>query len=61
MNEMSAYIAAKIEDTYNTQGIEAAKTKYKAFFINTPLYKNYKLDADTILTTDGYENCIFIA
>ena len=40
------------------KSIEAGRNKYKAYFINTILYKNWKDDVDTILRTDGYEDII---
>lgn len=55
---MSAYIALRVEETYDTSGLEAAQAKYRAFFISTSLYTRYKADCDTILTTDGYGECI---
>lgn len=36
----------------------AGQNKYRAYFIKTTLYKNYKEDVDTILKTDGYDELI---
>ena len=36
----------------------AGQKKYRAYFVRTSLYKNWKEDVDTILKTDGYEDVI---
>lgn len=54
---MSAFIAKRImmeADISTEKGIE----KYKAYFVKTRLYKNYRDDVDTILRTDGYDSVI---
>ena len=54
---MVAFIARMIEkqaEISTEKGIE----KYKAYFVKTRLYKNYREDVDTILRTDGYEDII---
>lgn len=58
---MVAYIANKIETVFDTQGLTVAQAKYRAYFVNTTLYLRYKADVDTILTTDGYGDCIVTA
>lgn len=37
---------------------EKGQAKYRAYFIKTPLYLNWKDEVDTILETDGYADCI---
>lgn len=37
---------------------EKGKAKYRAYFVNTPIYLKWKEDVDTILETEGYEYCI---
>lgn len=37
---------------------EAGQKKYRAYFVKTKLYKNWKEDVDTILITDGYDDVI---
>lgn len=39
-------------------GVEKGQDKYRAYFINTNIYSKWKAEVDTILTTDGYEDCI---
>ena len=54
---MSAFIAKRImmeADISTEKGIE----KYKAYFVKTRLYKNYRDDVDTILRTDDYDSVI---
>lgn len=56
---MSTFIAGRIEKARETS-IEAGRAKYRAFFI-TPvkkIYEKYRNEVDTILTTDGLEDCI---
>lgn len=58
---MVTYIAQKIEDAYDKGGIEAGQAKYSAYFVRKSalkIYGKYKDDVDTILITDGYEECI---
>lgn len=38
--------------------VEKGQAKYRAYFIKTPLYLNWKDEVDTILETDGYSDCI---
>ena len=54
---MSAFIARMIIREAD-KSIARGQAKYRAYFINTKLYANYKADVDTILTTDGYAECI---
>lgn len=37
---------------------EAGQKKYRAYFVKTKLYKNWKEDVDTILITDNYDDVI---
>lgn len=55
--KMSEFIANRIEMQAEVS-IEKGIKKYKAYFVNTKIYKSYKDDVDTILRTDGYENVI---
>lgn len=40
--------------------IEKGVAKYKAYFVSTRLYEEYRADVDTILQTEGYEDCIVV-
>lgn len=40
------------------KSLAAGQKKYRAYFVNTSLYKNWKDDVDVILITDGYEDVI---
>lgn len=58
---MVTYIAQKIKDAYDKGGIESGQAKYRAYFVRSSalkIYGKYKEDVDTILITDGYEECI---
>ena len=54
---MATFIAQMIEKQANIS-IEKGQEKYRAYFINTKLYVKWQADVDTILTTDGYADCI---
>lgn len=54
---MSAFIARMIIKAAD-KSLEAGQAKYRAYFIKTMIYVNYKDDVDTILRTDGYEDVI---
>lgn len=54
---MSTFIAKMIESAFD-KSEEAGKAKYKAYFVNTPIYEKWKAEVDTILSTDGYEAAI---
>lgn len=57
MNDMTTFIASRIMEEAD-KSIEAGQKKYRAYFVRTSLYKNWKEDVDTILKTDGYEDVI---
>lgn len=54
---MATFIAGRIEKA-REDGVSAGKAKYMAYFVNTTIYAKFKADVDTILITDGYEDCI---
>lgn len=54
---MCTFIARMIESAYD-KSEEAGKAKYRAYFVSTKIYAKWKEDVETILTTDGYEDCI---
>lgn len=54
---MSAFIARMIIKAAD-KSLEAGQAKYRAYFVKTKIYANYKDDVDTILRTDGYEDVI---
>lgn len=54
---MATFIAQQIIQQAKIN-IEKGQAKYRAYFVKTHIYKNYQADVDTILTTDGYEDCI---
>ena len=55
--DMSTFIALMIMKQADIS-IEKGKEKYRAYFVNTKLYVKYQSDVDTILTTEGYGECI---
>lgn len=54
---MCTFIARMIESAYD-KSEEAGKAKYRAYFVSTKIYAKWKENVETILTTDGYEDCI---
>ena len=54
---MATFIAGRIEKEAK-KSVEQGRNKYKAYFVKTHLYEDYRADVDTILTTDGYEDVI---
>ena len=53
---MAAYFAMSIEKSEDKDG--TGKAKYTAFFVKISLYAKFRTDVDSILTVDGYEQCI---
>lgn len=54
---MTTFIARRIIKEAD-KSTEAGQKKYRAYFVRTSLYKNWKEEVDTILKTDGYEEVI---
>lgn len=57
MKEMTTFIARMIMKEAD-KSTAAGQKKYRAYFVRTSLYKNWKDDVDTILKTDGYDEII---
>lgn len=54
---MATFIAKMIMTKADVD-IEQGKEKYRAYFIKTKLYEKWREDVETILITEGYEQCI---
>jgi hypothetical protein len=54
---MAPFIAMMVIKARKTS-LEAGQARYRAYFVNTTLYLAYKADTDTILQSEGYEDCI---
>ena len=54
---MSAFIAMMVIRSVEINE-EAGKEKYRAYFVNTHIYKRYQDDTDTILETEGCSKAI---
>ena len=54
---MIPFIAGRIELARETS-LEAGRAKYKAYFVNTRIYKKWRADVDALLIQDGYEDCV---
>lgn len=60
---MVGFIVMSIEDARKI-GLEQGQAKYKAWFLtgtNATRYAQFKADVDSILTVDGYGDCIVTA
>lgn len=57
---MVAFIAQRIKLARDIS-LEEGQAKYRAFFINTALYRAYQSEVDAILEIDGYGDCIVTA
>lgn len=55
--DMTTFIARMIMEQAD-RGHEKGQDKYRAYFVRTKLYEKWRKDVETILTTDGYEDCI---
>lgn len=55
---MPAFIAMSIENAENKNG--TGQAKYTAYFIKISLYAKFRAEVDSILTVDGYEQCIVV-
>ena len=54
---MSAFIAKQIIKQAKISE-EKGQTKYKAYFVRTHLYEDWREDTDVILDAEGYANVI---
>lgn len=54
---MITFIAGRIELAAD-KSLEEGQAKYRAYFVNTSIYRKYQNEVDTILRTDGYESVI---
>lgn len=57
---MVTFIAKQIEKA-GDKSLAQGKDKYRAYFIKTALYLDFKADVDSILQIDGYGDCIVTA
>lgn len=55
--DMNTFIARMIM-AQTDKNLKAGQDKYRAYFVRTKLYEKWRNDVETILITDGYEECI---
>lgn len=55
---VSLFMAKRIMKACDEDGVVAGQEKYKAFFVKTKFYANYREDCNIILYSEGYEDCI---
>ncbi|SHI21904.1 hypothetical protein SAMN02745823_03516 [Sporobacter termitidis DSM 10068] len=58
---MAWVIVSDIEKAKKEQGLAAAQDRYRAWFVNMPLFAMYKAAVDGTLTLDGNADCIVLA
>ena len=56
---MITFIAQRIEEARDIS-LEKGVAKYRAYFVNTRIYKKYRADVNALLEQDGYEDCIVV-
>ncbi len=55
---MAEFIANAIMNARDKDGVYAGRAKYEAYFKRTRIYERFREKVETILTTDGYGDCI---
>ncbi len=55
--DMNTFIARMIM-TQADKNLEAGQDKYRAYFVKVKIYEKWRSDVESILITDGYEDCI---
>ena len=55
---MVIYMARKIKEAHDEQGLLTAQNIYRTLFVTTQFYAMYKADVDMVLVTDGYGDCV---
>lgn len=55
--DMNTFIARMIMAQAD-KNLKVGQDKYRAYFVRTKLYEKWRNDVETILITDGYEECI---
>lgn len=55
---MAVFIANAIMEAKDNNGVYAGRAKYEAYFKRTRIYERFREKVETILTTDGYGDCI---
>lgn len=55
---MATFIAQRIEGKRDNYSLKEAQDLYRAYFIDVNIYAKWKSAVDSILTIDGYTDCI---
>ncbi|MDB2160111.1 hypothetical protein PMX22_09890 [Clostridium butyricum] len=55
---MATFIVQRIEEKRDNYTLKEAQNLYKAYFIDVNIYAKWKASVDSILTIDGYADCI---
>lgn len=58
--DMSTFIAKRIMEQAD-KNIEAGRNKYRAYFVRIKIYEKWREEVESILVTDGYDDCIVSA
>ena len=57
MVDMTTFIARRIMEQAD-KNLEAGQNKHRAYFVKVKIYEKWRNDVESILITDGYEDCI---
>lgn len=60
MVDMTTFIAKRIMEQAD-KSVEAGQNKYRAYFVKIKIYEKWREEVESILVTDGYEECIISA
>lgn len=55
---MSKWIALRVMDAKDKNGLEVAQEKYRLYFVLTDKMHCYKEETDSFLKQEDYEDCI---
>lgn len=58
--DMSTFIAKRIMEQAD-KSVESGQNKYRAYFVRIKIYEKWREEVESILVTDGYEECIVSA
>lgn len=57
MVDMTTFIARRIMEQAD-KNLKDGQNKYRAYFVRIKIYEKWRSDVESILITDGYEDCI---
>lgn len=55
---MSSFITNRIKKERDNYSLKQAQELYKSYFVNISIYEKWRSEVDSLLTSDGYSECI---